>query len=421
MRGVAFIALVVSWSLIAFSQEGVYGLMKKYLKEGEFEEVLYLTSSLTFEDDRWKVYKARALIGVGELSSARSVLEDYLREHPKDEEAMLALAILELEASDYESALRILDVLKESPERNFLMGMAYLNLGMKESADVYMNLSSRDEIFGAQVKNLRIVTPKVRALLNLSLGYDTNPTIAPERGGISRQESLAYRAAGILGYDDGTNKIQINAYHVRYQKVEEFNTSSVSLNAKRSFGRLFVPIYGNYIDLGGSYYRGVFHVGLGYNMGKLILSGSVGYQDYTDKDTPEEDNRDGLKAYVEGKYHFPKKDMTINLTLRMGYENTKGKNWRNVFVYPVTNVAYRGGRFTAGVSAGAGYYNFLHKDSRLNKVRRDTFLTAGPYLRYFLTRHIYADFSYTFSNNISNLDPYRYRRDEVYAGVGGVF
>ncbi|EDP75534.1 tetratricopeptide repeat protein [Hydrogenivirga sp. 128-5-R1-1] len=411
--------LLLSTAILA--QDDVYKEIQERLDAGEYEEALELSEQLRNEgDDRWKLYRARALVGLGKLQEAEPLLNEYLKENPSDRLALITLSNLYLDRGEFRRALELLKGLEESPERDFLLGMSYYNLGLKELADFYFNASLSGEKESVYVKNLRGSLPKVQALLSLALGYDTNPAVAPQEGFISKKESTAYRASGVLRLDDGVNKLWLDLSYTAYSEVSDFNTLIGTLRFKRLFGRFFLPMRIDYTTLGGDFYRAVGSVGGGYQFGQLLLSANAGLQDYTSFGT-KEDKRDGFNLYAEGKYHFAYGTPALELVLRMGYESTEGKNWRNAYLYPYMDANYDWKSFNFGFSGGLAYYSFTEKHSIYGKKRRDIFISANPYVRYLFGRGIYGELSYIFTRNSSNIEPFDYSRHEVYASVGGVF
>ncbi|WP_457600881.1 tetratricopeptide repeat protein [Hydrogenivirga sp.] len=413
--------LLALFSLVLLTgSTGAQELLKGHLDSGEWEEALELSEELRAEDGLWRIYRAEALIGLGRLDEAEGLLEEHLRDNPSDEEALLTLALVHLERGNLKRALNILKGLKENPRRNFLLSMTYYNLGLKEPADVYFGLSKGGRLEAYYVDSLRRSLPELYTLLSLELGYDTNPTVAPEKGFISEKESATYGAEAVVRFDDGVNKLWVSAEYTAFARAEDFNTLRGSLDYRRLMGKLFLPVRAEHVSLGGDFYRAVASLGLGYYIGELSLSVNLGFQDYTSFGG-EEDNRDGTNVFAEGKYHMPSDTFALEFILRMGYENSEGKNWKNVYLYPYADLNRDWGNLNLGVSGGVAYYSFVRKHSVAGKRRRDTFLTLSPYARYRTGEGLYGELGYTFTRNVSNVNGFEYVRHEFSVSLGGVF
>lgn len=412
--------IVLTTSVVTFSQ---IDKLKEHLKEGEFEEVIdELDNKAIIKDlsDEELFLYAKAKLGLLELDEAQEILEALIKKDPENPAYKTALAEIHLQRGELKRAEETLMGVSDNPAKLYILGTIAILKGHRDLARSFYTRIPPDSDHYPDAQGVARSSKTLLAELTLSGGYDSNPTIAPQTGFISRRESPSYQLSGSLFYNGWRTSASLDLSYTTYDRAKDFNTFRGSLSGEVTFGKIFIPFTVDYITLGGEFYRVTGETGVGYFLGKIKAQLLAGYHDYY-KTPIKEENRDGGRYSARLEYPFNLGKVVARASITGGYEDTRGENWKSLFLQPSLLAGYERGRFSVTVNVSAGYYSFQRKNTIYGKRREDIFLVFEPTLRVRLVRFIVAEARYSFNQNSSTISDLSYIRHVIYAGVGGVF
>lgn len=412
--------IVLLSSVIAFSQ---IEKLKEHLKEGEFEEVIdELDNKAIIEDlsDEELFLYAKAKLGLLELDEAQEILEELIKKDPKIPAYKTTLAEIHLQRGELKRAEETLKGVPDSPAKLYILGTIAILRGHRDLARSFYTRIPPDSDKNLDAHGVARSNKTLLTELIVRGGYDSNPTIAPQTGFISRRESPSYQTSGSLFYNGWRTSANIDLTYTAYDKVKDYNTLRGYLSAEVAFGKVFIPLTADYITLGGDFYRMTGETGVGYFFGKLKAQLLAGYHDYYKSQIKEED-RDGMRYSTRFEYPLNLGKVVARASITGGYEDTRGENWKSLFLQPSLLAGYETGRFSVTVNVSVGYYSFQRENIIYGKRREDIFLVFEPTLRVRLMKVIVAEARYSFNQNSSTISDLSYIRHTVYAGVGGAF
>ncbi len=422
MKASVIVSLVAGLVLVGFTGETERDLEMRF-RQGEYEEVIALLSErfragrLSYRE---RLLLALALRGTGDSETAESILTDLLESDPTRDEVRLALAELYLDSGELWKATALLRSAGKSDRGMYLWGVSFLKLGSRDRAESFFSRVGKDTEEARYVSRIREVLGSFSSALELRAGYDTNPAVTPQEGFISPTDTPTYSVLFLNRAYLRDLRVRTDLLYTRFERVPSYNTLEVNLAAELQRGQLLLPVRLGYTGLGGDFYRLISSAGVGAVFGgtELLLVGSL--QDYRDVGG-RDDDRDGYRISLEGEHVYPVRGVVLKTAASLSYEDTKGRNWDSVSLYPRLSLQARVGQLSLSFTGGAAYYLFLNRNTLTGDRRRDLFLTAAPSARLFFRGRLFVDVSYTFRRNVSSLSWLSYVRHTFSVGAGGVF
>ena len=397
--------------------------IKNHLKEGEYEEVIEIlenkATAAGLSDEERYIY-ARAKIGLIELNEAEAILKQLLEKDPDNHLYLSSLAEIFLQRGEIDKSEKILKGVKDHPRKLYILGTIYFLKGHTDYARSFFSRIPIEATEHLDAKGIMKSAKSVSADLFITAGYDSNPTIAPQAGFISRRETTAYQAKGSLTYFGWRTRLDMYVGYTLYNKVRNFNTLTGLLSASYTMGKVVIPLRADYITLGGRFYRTSGEAGIGYFLGKLKVLVLAGYYEYY-ATTISEENRDGPRYTARIELPINLGRMVSRIGLTGGYEDTKGKNWRNLFVQPTVSAGFEAGKISFYLAGTLAYYTYQAENTLYLKRRRDLYLSVEPVIRIRFFGPLVGEIRYSFSQNASTIRELGYIRHTVYAGLGGSF
>ena len=397
--------------------------IKNHLKEGEYEEVIEILENKAnvegLSDEERYLY-ARAKIGLLELNEAEAILKQLLKKDPDNPLYLSSLAEIFLQRGEINKSGKMLKGVKDHPRKLYILGTIYFLKGHPDYARFFFSRIPVKTAEHLDAKGIMKSAKSVSADLFITAGYDSNPTIAPQSGFIARRETTAYQAKGSLTYFGWRTRVDMSVGYTLYNRVGDFNTLNSLFSASYTLGRVVIPLKADYITLGGNFYRASGEAGIGYFLGKLKVLVLAGYYEYY-ATTILEENRDGPRYTARIELPINLGRMVSKIGITGGYEDTRGKNWRNFFVQPTASAGFEAGKISLYLTGTLAYYAYQAENTLYLKRRRDLYLSVEPVLRIRLFGPLIGEIRYRFSQNASTIRELGYIRHTVYAGLGGSF
>ncbi len=418
MRGlILFICVLTSLSFSLSLSD-----LRKMVEEGEYEEVEAHIENLMISEDVSEdllVILAEAKTGMGKLEEAQSLINSVLSKNPSNSNALLALAEIKSLQEEYYEALKILKKLPDSPKKNFLLMSISLNSGDLISVRRFLLKIPSESSYSVLGDRLFESVAGFRFNFRAGAGYDTNPTVTPEGVPLAKTPSAFGTVAGGMSYEAKRLSANLNADYVLYQSVPDFNTLTLVGETSLHLGFISIPLNVEYISLGGNLFRAVGGIGGTIDLFGARTTVSVGYQDYYEVERKEE-NRDGPFAQLSALKSSASGNIRWSVSGVLRYDNSAGSNWKRVVFFPGIAGGYARGNFTFNLSLGAGYYYYMNRDSIFGKRRQDIYAVVSPSINYNMGRY-FVELRADLSQNMSNIELYRYRREVATLSAGGVF
>ncbi len=413
-----FFVLALSLSVFAQIKE-----LEEHIKEGEYEEIIdkLNTKALTQDLTNYELYLyARAKIGLLEFDEAEKILKKLLSEDPNNPHYRSSLSEIHLQKGNLKKAEETLKGVPDAPAKLYILGTLNLLRGRMDFARSYFTMLPKDSSYYYDARGIKESIETIITELLIRAGYDSNPTVSPQSPFIARKESPSYNFNGSISYNGWNTSFNIDLNYTTYDKVRNFNTFTGAFSGEYIAGRIFVPFMGDYVTVGGNFYRVTGSAGIGFFIKDLKVRVLAGYHDYY-KSNIKEENRDGPRFSAGVEVPLNSGNTLARIGLNTGYEDTSGINWKSLYVQPYIAGGYESGMVSILLNGVFTYYSFQRENTVFGRKREDSFIALEPVIRLKIFRYLFGEVRYSFTQNSSNIRSFSYIRHTIYAGIGGSF